>query len=745
MTKDLVELINQVEALVGGREYDRAVYVYQAWLKDSDSTLSYVIDFNLGVLLENLGRFEDAELSYKSSLKSRPDFTQAQLRLAVLFERGGKLAEVVPHHPSSALLMTDLISGNSASAAAREQMAAEICDDGALDSSPTSIQPGETIRIVFLAQYPAVWSSLRSVWSAASMDPRFCAKVVVTPFLHPNSSEVVTYDDMRQCLIGESIPFCTSEFFELKAFNPHIVFVQNPYEQTRPEKYQIKQLKLAGARMAYVPYGLEIGGGAWNVAAQFDSYLHRSAWRIFSRSERHKKMFGKYCSAGNSHVVVTGHPKFDVPKVSLNNLDPNELTHKIAGRKVILWTPHFSVGDPPTWSTYKRYGEYIREEMCRRPDLFLLIRPHPMFLKAMLQHKEWDRDGAQNFRQIVNASGNMMLDESPDYRESFAVSSALMADVGSFLLEYLPTGKPILYLHCENGLGMNDDGDLVRHLYAAFNVRDIANFIEMVACGYDPKKAEREAALPEYLFGLDGNVGERICQHIHAAVNGSDTWSPAQCEDSTNGQTRSETFWRTASNTYLAAADYYERKEIILNQVLARMPKIGNVIDIGCGDGRFTYLLAKYSNEVAGCDVSPSLVAKARAGATSGVIDNVTFVVQELATVAPFVKYDLVACMGVTSCIIDNAKFLQILSKFALLSRLGGYLILTDTLSANQEQTFLDPSGCIAKYRSLDDYRSLVLRRGYKLNEEVLISENSEKNLVNKLFLFESCTSPVSQ
>ena len=603
-------------------------------------------------------------------------------------------------------------------------------------SSFTPLEGNEAVRIAFVVQDLSIWPSLRSIWDAASKDPRFVCKVVLTPFMHPFSSEAVKYDDLKNGFLDEGVPFCAHQFFDLGAFNPHITFLQNPYEDTRPAALRIEALKKTGTRIAYIPYGLEMGGGAWNISVQFDSYLHRSAWRIFARSERHKRMFGKYCRVGNDHVVVSGHPKFDTIPITSVKSYPNEFTGKIAGRKVILWTPHFAVGDPPTWSTFRIYGEVILDEMRRRQDLFLLIRPHPLFFQAMLQHGIWDKAGEEGFRGMVLEAGNLALDEKPDYRPAFSISDALMADVGSFLLEYLPTGKPILYLHHPEGIGMNEDEQLVSYLYTALNPADIAEFMDMVRRGEDGKKGERELAVEMFLYGTNSNVGERICHHIYSSLCAGDIRAPCFLERVSEEQSISERFWEKSSCTYLAPPDYYDRKEAILKDILGRLPRFRKVIDIGSGDGRFTLLLARCADEVIGYDVSPALVEKATEAATRAGCGNTTFLRQEMETIAPCEKFDLVSCMGVTSCILEDAKFLRMLDKFRMLCRRNACLLLVDTLSTEKDQIASDQSGYIAKYRNAGDYVNLIERRGFALRERVRISEMEEKKLINDLFLF---------
>lgn len=598
----------------------------------------------------------------------------------------------------------------------------------------TRLMQGEAVRIAFIVQHPAIWPTWRSVWAVANEDSRFLVKVILTPFKHPFSSEAQTYDDLRQCLQDEGVPFCPAEFFDVNGFKPHVTFIQNPYEETRPAHLKIDQLRKAGTRIAYIPYGLEMGGGSWNMTAQFDSLLHRSAWRIFARSERHRAMFGKYCRAGNGHVVVTGHPKFDSLKVGSGNDTFAKFNQKIAGRKVVLWTPHFSVGEPATWSTYRLYSECIFTEMRRRKELFLLVRPHPLFFKAMLQHNVWDAEGERCFRQMINESSNVALDESADYGEAFSISHALMTDVGSFLLEYVPTGKPLLYLHHPKGLGMNDDGALVEHLYIASGKKEIVAFIDMVASGNDLLKAQREDASRQFLFGLESHVGNDICQHIYSSISCGDGWSPFLFIEGVTPSANSETYQQSAS---LTLPEFHDLKEALIERVLDRMPSFSNGIDIGCGDGRFTLALAKYTGKINGYDISPFLVSKAMEMATSKDVRNVQFATHEFEAITPFEKYELVACMDVTSCVINDTQFLRILDKFSLLSMQGGYLLLIDTLSStDRDLTVADQSGGMVKYRAIDDYRRLITRRGYRLMEEVLIKEDLENRLLNKLFLF---------
>jgi len=305
----------------------------------------------------------------------------------------------------------------------------------------------QPIRIAFIVQHPSIWPVWHSIWKACKDDSRVIVDVVLTPFIHPYTSGAVTYDELRAFLVKEGVPFYMAGSYDLDSFSPHVVFLQSPYDETRPAHLRVEEIVKRFSKIAYIPYGLELGGGSWNVTSQFDLPVQRNAWRIFARSVRHQNMFAKYCQSGNGHVVVTGHSKFDLFKDSPNVEISSSLLKKINGRKVLLWTPHFAVGLPATWSTYRLYGESILEYLRNKPDLFLLMRPHPLFFQSMRQHNVWDLGGELAFRKMIEASSNLALDEAIDYLPAFSIADALMSDVGSFLLEFLPTKKPILYLH----------------------------------------------------------------------------------------------------------------------------------------------------------------------------------------------------------------------------------------------------------------------------------------------------------
>ena len=84
--------------------------------------------------------------------------------------------------------------------------------------------------------------------------------------------------------------------------------------------------------VAYVPYGLEVGGGTVNLKLQYAQPVVLESSNIFVRSEGARDMFRKYCPAGDKHISVTGHPRMDrLFNPHLFNID-QELVQEIGNR-----------------------------------------------------------------------------------------------------------------------------------------------------------------------------------------------------------------------------------------------------------------------------------------------------------------------------------------------------------------------------------------------------------------------------
>ena len=370
-------------------------------------------------------------------------------------------------------------------------------------------------KIRIFAQSPEVWPSLDSVWDAFSLDAKVDTLVVLLPFLHDSPSA----NSLEKFLLDRGISFIHGEKYNMLLDRPDLVFFQNPYDSTRPKQYHSTNLKRYNIKFAYVPYGLEVGGGSDNIQWQYNQHVQKEAWRVFARSNRHKEMFRKYCDSRAKNVVVTGHPKLDLLIKAKNTQASLMPRSEFDNKRIVLWSSHFTVGNPPLlWSTYQLFSEYIFKYFMESKSMVLIFRPHPLFFSRMRNEGILTESQEAEFKVRLNECPNVILDENPSYIDSFLLSDALMSDAGSFLLEYLPTENPILYLENPNGPGLNEEGSIVDSYYVARRISDISKFLTMIDKGQDPLRNERLSRISEFLYKMDGMAGNRIKEHVLSAL-----------------------------------------------------------------------------------------------------------------------------------------------------------------------------------------------------------------------------------
>ncbi len=134
--------------------------------------------------------------------------------------------------------------------------------------------------------------------------------------------------------------------------------------------------------------------------------------------------------------------------------------------------------------------------------------------------------------------------------------------------------------------------------------------------------------------------------------------------------------------------EFYNRA-IHLEQRLALAPwlKVApgtRVLDVGCGVGRWSRLLAARGAEVTGVDLSPTMIAQAqRRAADAGVADRCRFLVQDLSRLDAGGPFDLILGVTVLQHILDPAALRSALRAMTAHLAPGGRMVLLEAAPAS--------------------------------------------------------------
>lgn len=602
---------------------------------------------------------------------------------------------------------------------------------------PTPAKGGQRLRIVFFVITPELWPSFEPIWERAQKDERYLTAVVALNTTDPDMA-LTSQFKARALLESRGIPYFTEQTFSLVSYRPHVLFYPLPYSSLYPAEYKPEAVAAMGYRIAYVPYGLEVGGGLFNARYQYDSEVPRVAWRIFARSRSQLSSFGRHCSRGNGHAVVTGHPRLE--RRGNCNIPVNHVAkEKTQGRTAILWSPHFSVLMCRKWSSFLDHHETIIRLIDERPNLFLLVRPHPFLRTTLAKLEDWGPERVTAWFTTLNERNNAHVDTWTDHRPAFELSSALMADAGSFLVEYLRTGKPVCHLTGRDDIGLTEEVRELACFYPGAAESEIASFLDRIQSCDDPLAKARQDACQAY-FGPDNQTpSQAILDEIANTISDF----PSVVTGAPLLSSRHEeafVYWVKATTTFLAPEDYYHDQEQKLREILQRHAQGRFAADIGCGNGRFTILFSNHFELIEAIDPNEQLIAEARENAIRKGISNISYNVERLEHAETLSSYDFVSCMGVTSGLIEDDVFLKAIWKLKAAMRPGAKLLMKDSLSLSTPEA-IEWDGYTAIYRNISAYLGAFEAAGLSVMEELVIAEDDEKKRTNRLFVFESRTS----
>ena len=344
------------------------------------------------------------------------------------------------------------------------------------------------INVAFLVMDKSVWKT-DLLYHAMQRDDKFSPTIYVVPRLNALDTEANmngTYQFFNNK--GYNVVFGDLEESDKKRdrlLDYDVIFIDNPHGLSL-NKYTIRSLvkKLT----CYVPYFEQIDK---NYETHFNGYTENLVWKLFQIHDIHKSIARQYAFNKGANIDVVGYPAteplFGKKLANKNVWKKPELT------KIIL-APHHSIANSTFMSnsTFLENADLFKSLAIKYKDVVnFAFKPHPLLKDKLIENKDWGKCKTEVYWRFWEEQENTQY-ENGEYIDLFLLSDAMIHDCSSFIIEYIYTSKPCLYLNPNIKYDLNEYGRIGFDAVDKMNkVEDLEEFINNVIKG-NAKSIEKD-------------------------------------------------------------------------------------------------------------------------------------------------------------------------------------------------------------------------------------------------------------
>ncbi len=362
--------------------------------------------------------------------------------------------------------------------------------------------PNEKLNVIFLVNEKTKWSS-QSLFRELQKNNRINVRIAVDicPYKSLNRQiktdyYLQDYEFFKQ-IDKNAVKIYNEKTFmriPLKTLKPDIVFFQQPWGIGH------YALKMKGKALnAYFPYSylLTANHGMHYNLETFHPFL----WKYFTQSEEHKKLYLNFDNSADNKLVVSGYAKLDAyfenERADINKFWKIPFDNNSSIKRVI-YAPHHSFNKGSLGlSTFDWNNQYFLSLAKENKNIQWIYKPHPALKHRCAKHKLMTENEYDEYESCWDSLPNSRVYNSGNYFDIFKTSDALITDCASFLAEYLPTGKPIIFIDSKKSIGFNEIGNkITENYYKASTIEELNDIIQKVIInGDDYLNKERMKAL----------------------------------------------------------------------------------------------------------------------------------------------------------------------------------------------------------------------------------------------------------
>lgn len=300
-----------------------------------------------------------------------------------------------------------------------------------------------------------------------------------------------TYDTLRE-RYGEKVHlFYDIEKKHAKSLSDltDIVFTSIIYEEQSCSQYTVEAMS-EYALVALISYGYS-GLFKTNLAQTIFLPNIVYSWKYFLSNHETRNLWIAHNPQLLGNTIVSGYAKMD----RLAEIKAQKPSGPL--QKKIVIAPHHSLArdtDGLSLSNFMRFSDFFLSLPEKYPQISFVFRPHPLLFPRLATAAWWGEAKTSQYKKKMQSHFNVEFQQGGDYFDTFAKSSAIIHDCGSFLAEYFYTEMPQCYLidNKTEAQFLPFGKKLLENVYTASTETQILDFIDKVVLAEeDPMKTQR--------------------------------------------------------------------------------------------------------------------------------------------------------------------------------------------------------------------------------------------------------------
>lgn len=373
------------------------------------------------------------------------------------------------------------------------------------------------IRVGFIVQYIPAWNKSEPLYKLLRSDDRFetfllCVQNGIKDgILQEKSCQVNdVYDWFIEQGYDEAVNTYegNEKWLDLNKLNLDYIFYPRPYNSFMPRQYWSRYVSKY-TKICSIMYAVT------NSTDVYDTLLNRDFFRNVSFYFAETEEAREWCMRKYSFAHKIGYIKTicagitSISQISADACGKSSSWNFSKSKFRILWTPRWTTDFKVGGSNFFTYKDEMVKYAVDNPQVDILIRPHPLMFDHFAETGEFTIQERNAYFRTIDSLPNIDIDKQREYGSTFWESNVLVGDNSGILIEYLVTGKPLIF--CKTNFYLTPSAimkKIMKCSYVVDNKEELFDCLKKLQCGEDTLRDERVAFAKALIAESEQSVGK---------------------------------------------------------------------------------------------------------------------------------------------------------------------------------------------------------------------------------------------